>query len=269
MHTGELDPPRTNSIDAVLQTPYREFFSRYSDLEVDGFPTFSTPSDVMFGTNEIGYPSSLPHIGVSGGIHLAVAGGLDPAFGQIGVAHPELTIMCDVNPFMVKVMDIKLALLGEASSGAEYWDLLPKRLGDSGFPITSNLRYGIFEPRIKDGWSTKYYEAVQSAWNEGRIKFFLADMVSHGISTGFEIARETGLPITLIYVSNIFDARIFNSQSRFKNRLAEGIEEGVIAEDAQIVDARALHTDVFQVTKYAEPLVIADRGSIPVSLLKD
>lgn len=82
---------------------------------------FSDPVG-FFTTNEYDYPNSLDQIKVSGGIHIGIMGGLDPVFGQISVAKPDLSLIFDINePAMQTALEGRIETLLQSENGIEYW----------------------------------------------------------------------------------------------------------------------------------------------------
>ena len=243
------------ALDHLRSLSLTEFRRRYSSdkVDLDGFE----PKNVFATSNEFRYPEMIEEITVRGGIHLAVAGGLDPALGQVAKANPDLTILCDINPFAVPMIDTRLRLLEQAENGREYWEMF-KELLDTDPRLVSNIAAIAGDGTASTGWSSRqHFSAVRSAWQKGAIKLIHTDIATDGIQTGMEIARDTGVPIRLINLSNIFDWRENRSKlSGFKTALRTGIADGTIDPGSQIV-AASIHNNmrhqVWTTSDFADP----------------
>ncbi len=244
-----LSPSPISEYQTITIQDFRNRFSRPSPSV-----HFSNPVG-FFTTNELDYPSSLDEISVRGGIHLAVMGGVDPVLGQIAVAKPDITIIADLNDQAVTTsIEGRILPLTTSQNFHEYWKQVmnyfetvirrkdPKRWD---FPIDQDSMRG--------GWSSKdKFQIVRNALAAGKIKFVSADINTTGLELAKDIATKTGLPIRLIYLSNIFDYSS-NDEKSFKERLRQGTETGLIDRNAQIVDSRGttgLETHVLSISDY-------------------
>ena len=118
--TQEFTPTQNLSIQELQDLSLRDFRSRFSSPTTP--PHHFADSIGYFTTNEIDYPNSLDEIKARGGLHLAIMGGLDPVFGQIAVAHPDLTIITDINDAAIDTaIDGRVLPLENSQIGEEYW----------------------------------------------------------------------------------------------------------------------------------------------------
>lgn len=253
-----MDPQEFSSqtrIEQFQEMPQGEFDKKYS-VKTNPPQHFSDPTG-HFTTNEYDYPKSLPEIKVRGGIHLAVMGGVDPVLGQIAVANPDLTVMTDINSGSVKTTtEGRLTPISESNNGAEYWERVknyfkdvirkadPKRWD---FPSDQDVLLG--------GWSSSgNFAKVKEAFERGKIKLVSGDLTTDGIDLALNLAKETGIPVRLIYVSNIFDYNENkNRKAEFIQKLSKGIEDGTIDKDAQVIDTglgEGISTQVLDISTY-------------------
>lgn len=241
-------------IEQIQKMPNSEFMAKFSGKTPP--PDHFSDRIGFFTTNEYDYPNSLENITVRGGIHLAVMGGVDPVLGQIAVVNPELTIMCDINTdSLITTTDGRIAPIVKSKDGIDYWNKVkdffrdvvkkidPKR---QDFPSDSDVS--------NHGWSSpENFQKVKEAVINGKLKYIAGDITTDGIRVALDIARETKIPIRLIYVSNIFDYQE-NSRKEFVNRLNHGIQEGVVDPNVQIIDTslgNGINTQILNIFSYA------------------
>ena len=223
------------SLERLKGLSFADFLGRYSSK------AYTSPilgfGSVFTVTTEPTYPEKLNEITVRGGIHVAVAGGLDPALAQIGHAVPDFTILCDVNMHAIHLLNQRLILLDQAESGREYWSLL-SRLIKNDPRLSFNLPTVVSDRDYKvGGWSSEqYFDIVKNSWQQGKIKHIRADITSDGIETALKVAQDTGIPIKLIYLSNIFDEPSNRLHlTAFRSVLDRAISEGLLDPSAQMV----------------------------------
>jgi hypothetical protein len=243
-------------IEAFQNLPSEDFVKNFSSKT----PLPKDFSDKVghFTTNEYDYPDSLEEIKVRGGIHLAVMGGLDPVLGQVAVTNPDLTIIMDINRHsMESSIEGRIKPILETDNGTDYWN----KVGDYFVKVVRKIDptrwdFPVGQDATRGGWSSpEYFAKVKQALLKGKIKWVSGDISTDGIGIALQIAKQTGTPIRLIYVSNIFDYSINNRQS-FIERLSKGIEEGIIDKNAQIIDTglgeKGIETKVFDVSSYLQ-----------------
>lgn len=220
---------------------------------------FSGYKMTHFTTNEYDYSSKLNEITTRGGLHLAVMGGLDPVLGQVAIARPDLSIVMDINDQAINwITDGRLLPLNTSSEGNQYWDqvanfhstviaeMFPDRYD---FPTTQDMRLG--------GWSAeKHFDEVKKAWQDGKVKIVRADIMGGGLELGINIARETGIPIRLIYLSNILDYKdVSKKLPLFKKRLKEEIEHKNVDPNAQVIivgDEKGINTHILSIAEFLQ-----------------
>lgn len=230
----------------MVETP-NPALERLRGMSFPGFlGQYSTKDSIspLFGfgsvytvTTEPTYPTKLTELTVRGGIHVAVAGGLDPALAQVGRTVPDLTLLCDVNLHAIHLIHQRLMLLDEAKNGIEYWKLLSKLIEEDP-RLSSNLPTVVNDRDYKvGGWSSEqYFDVVKMLWQKGRVKLIRSDITSDGIETALQIAEDVGIPIKLIYLSNIFDDPSNRlNLTKFRSILDRAIAEGLVDTDAQMV----------------------------------
>ncbi len=253
---GQQEFQIQTNIEAFQSLSSQDFMAKYSSST----PTPKAFFDEVghFTTNEYDYPDLLKEIKVRRGIHLAVMGGLDPVLGQVAVANPDLTIITDVNKKAMNIsVDGRIKPILESEDGNDYW----RRVGDYFVKVIRKIDktrwdFPVGQDASMGGWSNpEYFDKVKQALLDGKIKWASGDMTTEGIDLGFQIARETGVSIRLLYVSNIFDYSI-NSRQKFIEKLSKGIEEGLIDKNAQIIDAglgeKGIETKVFDISSYLQ-----------------
>lgn len=227
-------------LDSLRNIPFQDFFRLYSDLDAQ-LQGFNDPNRAFMRSTETNTTDFIKGLRVQGGIHLAVAGGLDQALLQNALAKPDLSILCDVNVFALPIVYERLALLEKADGALDYYQKLNDRLKDN-----PSLDYGVGSvPYVTDNsfWSYgEHYKAVQRSWRRGSLKYIHADITTRGLSVGFKIARETGVPIRLIYVSNIFDyPSNWKGFRNFTDAVQQGIDERLVDPDAQFIAATIIN----------------------------
>jgi hypothetical protein len=233
--SGSTETETRNGIEVYQSMPLDIFRKRFSK-------DFSAPSPFSdpvgyFTTNEHDYVESMKKIHVRRGIHLAVMGGVDPVLGQLAVACPDLTVMMDINGQAIDTaVEGRIKPIPGSNTEEDYWDkvtsyitaLMIRRTGTSDFP----RRYS----RGPGTWSdAQYLPVVQAALKKGKIKFATGDVMSHGLDVIKEIATESGIPLRLLYISNIFEYAL-HMQDGFKTRLQEGVTQGWIDETTQVLE---------------------------------
>lgn len=262
--TDGLTSPETKAsevmhgIEIYQKTPIDDFRRRYSSKVVT--PWYYLDDDIgHFTTNEYDYPTLLSDIKIRGGLHLAVMGGLDPVLGQAAISDPNLTIVMDINNRAIDtIINGRILPLNNSKSGEEYWNNVRNYHRDF-IRTKDRTRWDI--PTGQDmtlyggGWSSeKYFAKTKDALAKGKIKFTLGDITQDGLLLAKKLAEETGIPLRLIYVSNIFNYST-NNQELFNQRLKQGISEGWIDINAQVIDAgkdrKGIVTKVFGVEDYA------------------
>lgn len=243
----------TPGIEAYTGLSIEEFRQRFSrNVPVSGF--FSDPVG-YFTTNEPDYPQSMEKIKARGGLHLAVMGGIDPVLGQIAVARPELTVMVDVNTRAVdEVLEGRLKPLEDSESGDDYWDTVSTYYKDE-IAKKHPERLELFNYYHGPGtWSDKaHFANVRDAFKRGKIKIMSGDIITNGLNVVREIAQNSNVPVRLVYVSNIFEYPE-NSQRAFQIRLQEGMTEGWIDKEGQLIEnvftGRDIKTEVMGIKDY-------------------
>lgn len=220
-------------LDSLRRLPIDAFSLRYSLPE----PTLElTMADVYASTTEVAYADSLPALTVRGGIHLAVAGGLDPALGQIAVVNPDISILCDVNPFVSDMVAERLKILDVVENGKNYWKKFRSVHRQS--PSLSQSM-GIEKPEqdLVKGWSSDdHFVNVKHSWQNGKIKLITGSILTQGLQVALDIAEETETPISLLYLSNIMDwFQNFTKLRKLQEILSESVSLGLMSPDAQIV----------------------------------
>jgi len=234
---------------------FSEFLGRYSS---QGLSPDQILGVVYHVTTEPTYVGNLHELSVKGGIHLAVAGGLDPALAQIARTEPDLTVLCDINLLATHVVHQRLRLLESAETGKEYWEMFASLLQEDPRIKFNSLDLPVTGGDVQlGGWSSdQYYPAVRLAWKKGSVKFIHSDISSDGLITGMNISRDLSIPIRLIHLSNIFDYPAnWPNRKIFKQVLAEGLRSGVIDPNAQIVMAsiyNGMDIEVLSVEQYLQ-----------------
>ncbi len=241
---------------SVLQKMSLGAFRQRFSLNVTPPKHFSGYEHTHFVTNEYDYPTKLNEITTKGGLHLAVMGGLDPVFGQVAVAKPDLTLAMDVNDQAIDwTIDGRVLPLDSTTDGNNYWDkvndfhrdviikTVPNRYD---FPSNQDMRLG--------GWSSdQYFNVVQQAWQEGKIKLVAADIMDAGLDLGMTLSREIGIPIRLVYLSNILD---YGSVSRklpsFKEKLRKGTASKVVDQNGQVIIFQASNTNILSMESFLQ-----------------
>lgn len=248
--------PILTPIQKFQEMDRENFLKRYSSR--GHIPRHFSDKVGFFTTNEYDYPESLNKIRVRGGLHLAVMGGIDPVLGQIAVAKPDLTIMTDINGESLKnTTKGRVDSILESSNGAEYWEHVRHYFNS----VIRNLDprrwdFPIDQDSTRHGWSSpEHFLTVKQALSKGKIKWIEGDITNQGIDIAYKISAETGVPIRLIYVSNIFDY-YENDIKTFIRKLQEGVEKGFIDGKAQIIDTgtsdQGLRTEVFDINAYIQ-----------------
>lgn len=241
------------TVDAIQHMSGKAFTEKYS-AEVPP-PSHFADKIGYFITNEYDYPNSLKNIKVRGGIHLAIMGGVDPVLGQIAVAHPDLTVIMDINPSSLEhTTQGRISPIKESDDANQYW-------GKVGNYFNSTVRkidprrcdFPIDQDSMNGGWSSsEHFPAVKEAVVQGKIKWASGDFTKDGIELALQLAKDTETPVRLVYVSNIFDYPE-NSRAEFTQRLARGIADGTVDSDAQVIDTRdGLKTQVLDVSDYIQ-----------------
>lgn len=249
----EGNPTTSSTLDSLLATPFHTFFQKHSlGAEIEGFEGFG---GLFSFSTETEYVEALARLTTKGGIQIAVAGGLDPVLGQIGQACPDLTLLCDVNVFATSFIHRRLAMLERAGDGQQYWQLTAQEFNNDRQYLGIGLPVPIDRDYQAGGWSApKHYQAVKAAWQRGAIKLVNADITDGGIKVGLKVARETQVPIKLIHVSNVFDyPDNWDRFDRLRHRVNQGLTEGLVSRDTQVVSAtivRDLATEVQSVQEY-------------------
>ena len=142
-------------LTTLLATNFKDFLQQWSSNgAVRGFEfnhglfPFSTETE---------YAEALPSLTTKGGIHLAVAGGLDPVLGQIGQTQPDITVLCEVNTLAEHFTHRRLAMLDRVEEGRHYWQLIGKEFDKD----REVFRFGLPIPIDRDyrngGWFFPHY----------------------------------------------------------------------------------------------------------------
>lgn len=241
-----------SGIEAYQKTSLEDFRKKFSSQTIAP-EHFNSPIG-FFTTNECDYPLSLNEIKVRGGLHLAVMGGLDPVLGQIATADPDLAIIMDINNRAIDTtIEGRISTLETSESGEEYWNkvkeyhtnVIRKVEPKHYFPDNEEIN------EYRDRWSNETnYPQAKKALKDGRIKFVSGDITKDGLDLARKIAKETDIPLRLIYLSDIFDYASNNVLS-FKKRLMQGMNEGWIDKEGQIIEAVGFHTKrVLRIAEY-------------------
>lgn len=200
--------------ELISKTPI-EF---YQHMDVDEFqqrfsgkiipPNHFSDRIGFFTTNEYDYPDSLPKIKVRGGIHLAVMGGVDPVLGQISVMNPDLTIMTDINQSSIDVTTKgRIWTIKDSVNASKYWERVLEFFKSTVRKIDpKRWDFPLDQDSTRHGWSSpQHFSTVKQAVESGKVKWIAGDVMEDGLTLGLQISQATGVPIRLIYVSNIFD----------------------------------------------------------------
>lgn len=230
--------PIPRDIGTLQNLSLRDFRQQFS-TPTNPADYFSGLSQAHFTTNEYDYPEELSKLRTRGGLHLAVMGGLDPVLGQLAVTNPELSIITDINDSAIDwTVDGRLNPLSNSLNAQEYWQKVRKFHRDVIRKALPN-RFDI--PTDQDaslgGWSSeKYFNDVKKALAAGKIKVIKANIMTEGLNNGLAIAKATGIPLRLIYLSNILDYKEnADMLPSFKEGLRKGIAEGLVDKNSQVI----------------------------------
>lgn len=251
-------PPIPRNISALQSLSLRDFRHNFS-TPTNPSDHFSGKSQAHFTTNEYDYPEGLSKLRTRGGLHLAVMGGLDPVLGQLAVTNPELSIVTDINDSAIDwTIDGRLDPLLNSSNAQEYWqkvrefhrDVIRKALPNR-FDIPTD------QDASSGGWSSeKYFNDVKKALAAGRIKVIKANIMTDGLNIGLAIAKATGIPLRLIYLSNILDyTENIDMLPSFKEKLRKGIAEGLVDKNSQVIyvgGENGLNTIVVDINEFIQ-----------------
>lgn len=246
--------PALESLRSLSLTGFRGRYSgdnpRLEDFDINN--VYRTSTEAISAARF----ESLP---IRGGLHLSVAGGLDTPLAQVATVQPDLSILCDVNMFAMRMIDTRLRLLAKARDGRSYWELFRWALAEDPLltPSLEEPNY-CFTDYLGDGWSSfERFPAVKKAWEKGAIKVIHSDILTDGIQTGMQIAKETGLPIRLINLSNILDHSVNRVRlGGFQLDLREGLRNGTIDPESQVVTASTrdnLSHKIWHAKEFADP----------------
>lgn len=249
--------------EIIKPTPIEAIWLMSNDAFASTYSVTTPPpnhfSDIVgfFTTNEYDYPASLNRIKVRGGLHVAIMGGIDPVLGQIAVANPDLTIMIDINPHSMQITtEGRIKPISDAQNAVEYWSRVKDFFRNTIKKINPN-RWDIptEQDSLNGGWSSvEHFSQVKEAVAKGKVKWATGDFTTDGIELALTLAKETNIPIRLIYVSNIFDYDE-NKKAIFAARLAEGFQNGLIDPNAQVIDTSSkneLKTQVYDIAIYIQ-----------------
>lgn len=101
------------------------------------------------------------------------------------------------------------------------------------------------------GWSSpNRYSKVRKAWGEGRIKGVTGDFTSGGFALALDISSKSGVPITLVYISNIDDYWSPVQRNSLVTLIKEGLERNLFHPQCKVIDWWATRTRVHTVQDY-------------------
>ena len=212
------------------------------------------------------YRSSEAHIQSNGGIYIGVSGSVDPAFFNISQHNPQLSILVDIDPKAIDYLQRRGDELAQNQNGETYWrSVLRNILNIQDEDPFQNQRADLYiEDLRNNGWSSRQdaYNAVKKLWQEGRIKGLEGDLVRCGLPVAARVSRETKIPITLIYVSNVPDYLTQQEIRDMQSQMSAFLDEGLIDRRTQVVyselmDGSSLDpktTDILEIGKYISRL---------------
>ncbi|MFT4309853.1 MAG: hypothetical protein ACMXYL_05195 [Candidatus Woesearchaeota archaeon] len=198
---------RNKGLDNILSMDYDMFRSLYSkpeDMKTHSLFYMAEelePQDrpIYPVTNELDYAQFCKNNPMpQGGIHVGIAGGLQPFLYQGIRGNTELSIACDISGRQIELLEDTLSMIGNNT-------------GRKGFITEYAEKYNTAhdsKAKIMNIWgllSDYDYKKLRRRVSEGRYKGMEGNMLTSGLPLALDISRDTRVKVNIIYLSSIRD----------------------------------------------------------------
>jgi hypothetical protein len=237
-----------NTLDELVQIPFSTFRSTYSKpvnmedyhvyKEVQASEGLDKP--IYPVTNELDFASFSKKVNYpQGGIHLGIAGGLQPFLYQSLQGNPDISIACDISAQQIDLLEDTLSMI-KMYGREDFIELFVQKYADHNVNRPEKVR------NIWNLFNSNDFTNIREKIEEGKYKAIEGDFVKTALPLTFDISKRTKVPIKIIYLSSIRDMaewQVYSDNLARQKVLSEykKMDTAIMdAKDTNIVDSKVV-----------------------------